>query len=823
MKIARTIILAAVLGAGLPMSAQVSASPSRFLPLPDGYMERARAMRGGGNFQGTIDQLRHLHTQGVALDEAQAEEYTWMLAEAYYERGDSECLALLMQFRDSYPASPLAPEASMAIGDFYFYEGDWARAAEAYSLVDADRLNRDRFLLFAYHNGYALMNTGHFAEARPWIASLRGAPDYLYAYNFYTAYLDYIDGRFNDAYSRFAKIPQGIKGLDAGYYMAQIEYTRGKYELVTQRADYLLNNDPVPALEPELLRIAGLSEFKLGDYEAARRYLSRYLDLSGPGGRTGTTPEADAEYAMGAIEYADGDYAGALARFEPLMDSRDEIGQGASLYAGQCYLKQNNPNSAALAFEKAYRMGVDTKVTETALYNYVTALTRGGKTPFTSAAELLERFVTRYPDSQYTPEVEAYLATAYYNDRNYTKALKYIDAIRNPSADQLGTRQKILYELGVESMSNGQAEKAVGYLREAVQLRRHDRNLAAQASLWLGDALFSLGRYKEARTSYEAFTRDDTSRENRALGYYNLGYADYKLGDYTAAAAAFASALSARPALNAQLASDAMSRRADCLYYTGKYAEASALFSRAADEGGAGADYALYRRALLHGLAGDNKAKTADLNRLAETYPDSRWMSKAMLELAQTYEEMGRKDLAADAYRRRLDASADVDIDELLRMGTAMNEAGRWDDLLDVTDRIYRAGGLEPDELADISMWRADALANTGRAREAMAIYSQLAENPSALSGAKAAVTLAEIEIKEGDYEAARTRMEEFTDAGTPHQYWLARGFIALADAYRGLGQTSLAREYLSSLEENYPGDEADIKSMISSRLKKWK
>ena len=65
--------------------------------------------------------------------------------------------------------------------------------------------------------------------------------------------------------------------------------------------------------------------------------------------------------------------------------------------------------------------------------------------------------------------------------------------------------------------------------------------------------------------------------------------------------------------------------------------------------------------------------------------------------------------------------------------------------------------------------------------------------------------------------------MEEFTDTGTPHQYWLARGFIALADAYRGLGQTSLAREFLSSLEENYPGDEADIKSMISSRLKKWK
>ena len=65
--------------------------------------------------------------------------------------------------------------------------------------------------------------------------------------------------------------------------------------------------------------------------------------------------------------------------------------------------------------------------------------------------------------------------------------------------------------------------------------------------------------------------------------------------------------------------------------------------------------------------------------------------------------------------------------------------------------------------------------------------------------------------------------MEEFTDVGTPHQYWLARGFIALADAYHGLGKTYLAKEYLNSLNENYPATDDDIPSLISSRLKKWK
>ena len=65
--------------------------------------------------------------------------------------------------------------------------------------------------------------------------------------------------------------------------------------------------------------------------------------------------------------------------------------------------------------------------------------------------------------------------------------------------------------------------------------------------------------------------------------------------------------------------------------------------------------------------------------------------------------------------------------------------------------------------------------------------------------------------------------MTDFTDAGTPHEYWLARGFIVLADVYTAQGKGYLAKEYLISLRDNYPGDESDIKQMISSRLKKLK
>lgn len=819
MQLTKHIIIAAALALSLPAAAQLSASPLRFEADAAGYIERARAMRQAGNYAGVIDQLKHLDTQHIALSDSQIEEYTFLLAEAYYQRNDSECINLLIQFRNNYPASPLAPQASLAIGDYYFFDEQWPTALEAYDMIDIDRLNRDQKLLYSYRKGVCFIKTGHFAEARPLIATLKDNDKYADVYHFYHAYLSYIDGKFNDAYREFQLVSPSVEGLEAGYYMTQIEYTWGKYDDVIKHGESLLRKHPIKELVPEIQRIVGLSYFKQGMPDVAEGFIESYLTkIEGK-----ATPEEDAIYAMAAIDYRNSRYTQAIERFSTLTHRQDAIGQSAYLYLGQCYLKQDNASQAAIAFEKATRMAYDNNVSETALYNYVTALTRGGKVPFSSAADLLETFIKRYPNSEYTPQVKAYLATAYYNDRNYEQSLRILNAITSPGKDIRALRQKVLYELGVESITNNRREAAIPYLKEAASMRNADRDIAAQSSLWLGDALFYLNRYSEAEKAYDTFVKAGTASPNYALGLYNLAYSRYKQSNYSGAAADFGKALKAKESLTPRLADDARIRRADCLYYTRDLAGAAQLYTETIDADATDADYALYRRAVVRGLQGNNSAKIADLQRIEKNYPDSRWLSKALLEEAVTYEETGRKDLAAEAYKKRLSLNGTADIDELLRMAAAMYDSRKWADLLDVTERIKHAGGLEADEIADINYYEAEALNYLNRRSEAIEIYESLAQNPSSLPGAKSAVTLAQFDLDKKNYEAARCRMEEFTDVGTPHQYWLARGFIALADAYHGLGKTYLAKEYLNSLNENYPATDDDIPSLISSRLKKWK
>ena len=131
-------------------------------------------------------------------------------------------------------------------------------------------------------------------------------------------------------------------------------------------------------------------------------------------------------------------------------------------------------------------------------------------------------------------------------------------------------------------------------------------------------------------------------------------------------------------------------------------------------------------------------------------------------------------------------------------------------------------GGVTAEDAEEARFYEASGLIHGHQTSAGEEALRRLAATPNSLSGAKAAVELGDWYLAQGDIKKALSTLEAFTEAGSIHAYWLARGYISLADAYHADGNDYLAVEYLKSLRENYPGDEPDIAEAIAARIREY-
>lgn len=769
---------------------------------------------------------------------------------------EAETPLLLQRYMAENPVSVHLDEARMMLGDWYFFNHDFALARDAYEGIPDGAFSGDTRETLLYRKALCRLKAGFHSDAAPLFAEVSGSAAYGDDARFYLAYIDYLAGNYNEAYDAFVKIKNsGKKGAEAEYYINQIDYLRGDYRKVANTSERLLSGGEVPVeMWAETMRVGGLSFYKLKDYTTARNILQRYAD------RVGDGAEYSALYALATIYFDEGDFSRALPLFTAVTEFDGQLSQSAWLYIGQILTLRGDSQGAALAFDKAGREGWDPAVAETAAYNYAVSATAGNSLPFADTARVMEEFVDRYPSSPYADGVAAFLVNSYYNMRDYEGALRQIDRMGRPGDAMKETRQKVLYSLGVEQLQKGRLSEAVKNLEEASRPGQPDKATAAQASLWLGEALYARKDYRGAAKAYAEAVNSGLLGDNDAIANYDLGYARMKLKDYKGAELSFRRAIQAGGLTPGQLV-DARLRYGDCLYYNGKYAEAMAEFRDIRLGGGQEGAYARMREADLLGREGKVNEKITVLESAAESEDAGIWRNMILGRLADTYHELGDDRKAAALYGRLLDEGdrdADTSQTYLALAATAENmyKSGARAEALAAYRRLEKSGieDLYPaavlgiartsDNPAEIAEYAARAATLPGLTAEEMseAIYTgavagiklggahkdaaleslaRLADSPDRHWGAIAAVTRGETLLADGRTDEAEQTLTALVDTGTDDTYWLARGYIALADTYTAQGKDYLARLYVESLRDNYPGREPDILDMIDSRLKK--
>lgn len=141
-----------------------------------GYLERGRLMYESHNYVGAIDQLEHM--KQMPSDASMREQADYYIALSKFERGEESSLAALHRFIDQYPGSPLAMDAQMRVGNFYFYRGQWESALLSYSLVRNRALDLDKDEDLEYRRAYCNLRLGNYHEAQRQYYELERSPRY---------------------------------------------------------------------------------------------------------------------------------------------------------------------------------------------------------------------------------------------------------------------------------------------------------------------------------------------------------------------------------------------------------------------------------------------------------------------------------------------------------------------------------------------------------------------------------------------------------------------------------------------------------------------
>ncbi len=145
-------------------------------------------------------------------------------------------------------------------------------------------------------------------------------------------------------------------------------------------------------------------------------------------------------------------------------------------------------------------------------------------------------------------------------------------------------------------------------------------------------------------------------------------------------------------------------------------------------------------------------------------------------------------------------------------------ELKRYEANVEVASTVIADPNSTSALVSEARYYRAMGFVALGRGMEALPDLQLLSVDQRTAQGAEAKYVLAQVYFDQADYDKAEGVIKDFASKTTSQQYWLARGFVLLADVYMVRGEDFQAKQYLLSVQGNYKGQD-EVPTMISERL----
>ena len=751
-----------------------------------------------------------------------AEIYRIMGEIAYQKKDYASAITYLKNYERMFPQ--VLRNDMYLLGLSYYQTKDYANAVTYLSKATTlqDEMTENAYL----HLGNAYVKLNDKTNARlayesalrtKFNSSVREESLFNYALTTYettTAFGESI-GAFEQFLSEF---PNSKYVSQAHDYLASVFMTTKNYEAAYQSILKIKNpNARLVETKQYLLYQLGTEAFAQNNFPKSIEYFTLSLQSSSTGKYSAESLfwRSESYFRINELDKSISD----LKAFNTNLNARTSVNRKNANYSlGYAYFAQKNYSEALNWFLKYIEMETNTNAT-----TYADALNRIGDCYFTVRNfARAESFYGRAASASPNTGDYALFQSAYVSglQKNYSTKISRLENLITtyPKSEYV---DDALYEIGRAYIMLENDARAIATYQRLLDVQPNSA-MARKAALEIGMIHVNGGKNEAAITAYKQVIAKYPGSEEANIALESLENIYIEMNDVTSYVA-YAKTLGRTVGNVAASREDSISYiAAERQYMNGVYAQAIAGFSNYLNKFCPGGRYCTNAQFYL----ADSYYRTNDKDKALTAYQallrlgGSQFSEEAAMRSAEiTYDK--KNYTASLQYFKQLQSLAQTAENRniarlgVLRCSYFLND---HQTTISVANEIF-ADPRSTDELKSEARYnRAKAYLAVNQQNQAIADLKLLAEDTRLLVGAEAKYLLAEMYYLQQKTDEAEKEVLDFAKKNTPHQYWLARGFILLSDIYIGRGNDFQAKQYLLSLQRNYKTQD-EIQGMINERL----
>ncbi len=598
-------------------------------------------------------------------------------------------------------------------------------------------------------------------EAYTYLANL-----YLVTRNYEDALttLESVDQRNNEQNKIYQKIT---------YFRAIELFNEQKYYDAIGLFKKSLENKTDSEVAQNALFWQGESYYRLEQYEVARNYFNDFIKTG-----SGNKNYSNAHYNLAYCNFKLNNYNEAQKAFSTFLASNNtnsKLQQDARLRMADCHFMMKQYSQAANIYDQA----ASSRTPESDYALYQKSISTGVLGDNNNKINSLQQLLKNYPKSPYADDAQFEIGQTYMGMRKNGEALSSFQKLISDYPKSSLVREALL-NIGLIYYNTDKDQLSLETLKKIVE--DYPSTSTSREALELIKNI-----YVEQNTvdEYVKYAEDvpfaNLSRTEQDSLMFVASESRYMNGDCEKALPGFVSYLQKFP--DGSFSLNAHYYKADCQSRSGNYTEALESYE-------------------------------VILNRPVNSYTEN-----AALKASSILYNLKEYQKALSMYQQ-LEENAEnrSNLNEAIIGQMRCNyHVGNFGQATLYAQRILDNNQIGGPMIAESNLIIGRSSLALGRQEQARTAFQEVLKNSSTEPAAEALYNLALISFNLKDYSKAEENIFKISSDYPSYQYWLAKGFILLADIYMIQGNTFQARQTLQSIIDNYEG--AELKQVASEKL----